>query len=141
MATRKLPANEEVVRMVQEEGRTYGEIAEEYGCSRQAVYHVMRHAGLRSPRSPEQSYREYIPWTGVAVEHNNDLLVKRLRMYARQQLGLPLSPEKTAKLDQWLAYMREHQAIVVYDRAVGFRLARRRPGEEGLARPHPAPVG
>jgi transposase-like protein len=141
MARRKLPPDEVVARLVKDEGLTYEQVAERYGCTRQAVYQAMTAIGERSPRGPAVSYREWIPWSGIKVEHNNDLLVRRLRLYARRQLGHPLPPAQSALLDQWLAYMREHNAIVVYDRAVGFRLAPRRKGETGLARPHPVPVG
>lgn len=141
MARRKLPDVDELVRLVNDEDLTYEEIAQRYGCTRQAVYFAMTGAGQRSPRSPEHSYREWIPWQGIKVEHNNDLLIKRLRLHARRELGYRLTSAQTATLDQWLAYMREHGAIVVYDRAVGFRLAPRRPGETGMARPHPVPAG
>lgn len=140
MARNKLPGTDELARLVHEQGLTYREIGERYGCTRQAVYWALTAAGQRSPRSPEHSYREWIPWHGIAVEHNNDLLLKRLRLYARKQLGYQLTPTQIGILDQWLAYMRHHDAIVVYDRTMGFRLAPRRPGETGMARPHPAPV-
>jgi hypothetical protein len=141
MARRKLPSDEHVAHLVQELGFTYEQIAAQYGCTRQAVYAAMTAVGQRSPRGPQFSYREWIPWKGIKVEHNNQLLIRRLRLYARAQLKQPLTPAQTAQLDQWLTYMREHNAIVVYDRDAGFRLAPRRPGETGMARPHPAPVG
>lgn len=141
MSRRKLPPDQEVVRLVQDEGLTYQQVAARFGCTRQAVGLAMTNAGARSTRGAEYSYREWIPWTGVAPEHNNDLLVRMLRLHARDQIGLELSPAQQRRLEEWKDYMDRRGAVVLYDRALGFRLAPRRPGELGYARPAPDPVG
>lgn len=107
-----------------------------YGVTRQAVTDCLARAGIPSPRAElVRSYRDYIPWDHIGAEHNNDILVRRLRLYARLHTGGLLTGQEYRLLEKWLDYMRRNDAIVTYDRDRGFRLAHRAPGETGLARP------
>lgn len=132
---RRLPATDVVIELVTQRGLTHEQVGHMYGVTRQAVGDCLDRAGIPRPRQEVvRSYREYIPWT-VGAEHNDDILVRRLRLYARLQTGGLLTRAEYARLHEWLDYMRANDAIVTYDRGRGFRLAHRRPGETGLARP------
>lgn len=133
MSHRKLPDVKVLVKHLEEEGMTYAQVAELYGSSKQAVSAALDRANVDLGRA-QRSYRDHIPWR-VKVEHNSHLLVKMLRLHARSQLGLPIQPADLAKHDQWLQYMKLHDAVVVYHPDHGFGLDERRPGDSDLTRP------
>jgi hypothetical protein len=132
---RRLPADDVVIELVTQRGLTQEQVGSMYGVTRQAVGDCLDRAGIPRPRQElVRSYREFIPWA-VAAIHNNDLLVRRLRLYARLQTGGTLTRQEYARLQAWLDYMRTNDAVVTYRPDRGFRLARRAPGETGLVRP------
>lgn len=133
---RKLPPAPAVAELVVVRGLTHAQVASMFGVTRQAVTDCLHAAGVASPRGV-RPYRDFIPWHPIAAIHNNDLLLRRLRLYARQQMGAPLRPGQAALLDQFLAYMRENNAVVIYDpnKTPGFRLAPRLPTDTDLVRP------
>jgi hypothetical protein len=130
-----LPPDEEVVRLVTGEGRTLQSIADEYGASRQAVSNCLRNAGVGSPKAI-QPYKDWIPWR-VKVSHNNDKIVRKLRRYARLQMGETFRPGEVANLERWIARMRTLDVVIDYSPEVGFIYVPRRPDEprDAIIRP------
>lgn len=135
-AHRKLPPTERVVALV-EQGLTQRQIGEMFGVSPSAVGECLRVAKVSSPRRVTY-YNDHIPWK-VRVAHNSHVLVRRLRLHARKDTGGDLRPDQLALLDQWMTYMRHHDAVVVYepDTEQGFFLDHRQPGDLRYVRPHP----
>jgi hypothetical protein len=127
MSHRKLPPNEEVVRLVVQDGRTLQSIADEYGASRQAVSNCLRGAGHGAPNAI-QPYKDWIPWR-VRVIHNNDKIVRRLRRYARMQMGEHFRPGEEANLRKWVERMRDLGVVVDYHPDTGFVYVPRRSDE------------
>lgn len=132
---RKLPPDEEVVRLVVQDGRTLQSIADEYGASRQAVSNCLRNAGHGAPNAI-QPYKDWIPWR-VRVTHNNDKIVRRLRRYARMQMGEEFRPGEQANLDRWIQRMQALGVVVDYHPEVGFMYVPRLPDEprDSIIRP------
>lgn len=127
MSHRKLPPDEEVVRLVVEEGRTLQSVADEYGSSRQAVSNCLRNAGHGAPNAV-QPYKEWIPWR-VRVIHNNDKIIRKLRRYARMQLGEEFRPGEVANLQKWVDHMRTLNVVIDYHPDTGFMYVPRRSDE------------
>lgn len=132
MSRRKLPPDAVVVDLVCRHGHSTSEIAREYGASRQAVSQCLRRASVRAP-GEAISYGRLIPWR-VRVQHNMDKPIRMLRLWARREMGLPLTPRYTAELDQWLAFLRDTDQVLCYDRDEGFYYDLREPEDEGIAR-------
>lgn len=132
---RKLPPDEEVIRLVVDEGRTLQSIADEFGASRQAVSNRLREAGVGAPKAI-QPYKDWIPWR-VRVAHNNDKIVRKLRRYARVQMGESFRPGEVANLSRWIGQMRSLGVVIDYHPEVGFMYVPRRSDEpaDAIIRP------
>lgn len=130
MARRKLPPHDVVAALVRDHGWSTYRIADEYGATRAAVTHCLRQLGIESPRAPA-SYKEYIPWR-VKVAHNEGVIIRKLRLWARAQMRLEVTPAQRQQLDQWEALMRDY--VVDYDAECGFAYVPRQPGEMGMVR-------
>lgn len=123
MARRKLPPNYELVKMYRS-GMTHQEmadaIAEQIGESvtRASVTLALARIGedARAPR-----YDDAVPWR-VASRHRNETPVRNLRLLGRRRAGLSLSKEQDTRLDNWLQWLEENDAVVGYcrDRDPGF---------------------
>jgi hypothetical protein len=127
VSIRKLPPDHEVLRLVLEEGRTLRSVADEYGATRQAVSACLHDNGAYAPNAV-MPYREWIPWR-VRVPHNNDKIVRRLRRYARWQMGETFSEKEINNLSRWISRMRQLGVVVDYDPKAGFFYSPRRPDE------------
>jgi hypothetical protein len=109
------------------EGRTLKSVADEYGATRQAVSNCLRGAGVGAPNAV-QPYKDWIPWR-VRVPHNNDKIVRKLRRYARMQMGEQFRPGETANLNRWIERMHQLGVVIDYHPEVGFMYVPRRPDE------------
>lgn len=127
MSNRKLPPDEEVIRLIVQEGRTLQSVADEYGATRQAVSNCLRNAGLGAPGAI-QPYKDWIPWR-VRVPHNNDKIVRKLRRYARMQMGEQFRPGEIANLHRWIQRMQALGVVIDYHPEVGFMYVPRRNDE------------
>jgi hypothetical protein len=129
MSARKLPPDLEVIRLVFNEGRSLQSVADEFGSSRQAVSACLRSAGRQAPNSV-QPYRDWIPWR-VRVPHNNDKIVRKLRRYARWQMGERFTPGEIASLNRWVDRMHRLGVVVDYHPDIGFVYVPAAPDERG----------
>lgn len=115
------------MRLVVQEGRTLQSVADQYGASRQAVSNCLRAAGQGAPNAI-QPYKDWIPWR-VRVSHNNDKIVRKLRRFARLEMGEEFRPGEIANLRRWAERMRQLGVVVDYHPEVGFMYVPRRPDE------------
>jgi hypothetical protein len=106
------------------EGRTLKSVADEYGATRQAVSNCLRGAGVGAPNAV-QPYKDW----RVRVPHNNDKIVRKLRRYARMQMGEQFRPGETANLNRWIERMHQLGVVIDYHPEVGFMYVPRRPDE------------
>jgi hypothetical protein len=124
-----------VIRLVVREGRTLQSVADEYGASRQAVSNCLRGAGIGAPNAI-QPYKDWIPWK-VRVAHNNDKIVRKLRRYARMEMGEQFRPGEIANLHRWIGRMQALDVVIDYHPEVGFMYVPRQPHEarDAIIRP------
>lgn len=110
-------------------------VADEYGASRQAVSNCLREAGIGAPNAI-QPYKNWIPWK-VRVAHNNDKIVRKLRRYARMEMGEQFRPGEVANLHRWIQRMRDLDVLIDYHPEVGFMYVPRRSDEarDAIVRP------
>jgi hypothetical protein len=119
-APKILPPVSELQKMV-DKGMTHAEIAskleEQLGhkVARSSVSAALSRAG----RTQEGNrYSEEIPWK-IKGEHLLQYPARMLRLLGRRNLGLPLTDEQTARLDNWLANLREKNLVVAYSETAG----------------------
>lgn len=123
MPVRKLPPNYELVKMYRT-GMTHQEMADKISeqigepVTRVAVTLALARIG-EDPRTPR--YEDVIPWR-VKTRHRNETAVRNLRMLGRRMSKMPLTKEQETRLDNWLKWLDEHDAVVGYcpDRDPGF---------------------
>lgn len=123
MPVRKLPPNYELVKMYRS-GMTHQEMADKISeqigepVSRVSVTLALSRIGedTRTPR-----YTSVIPWR-VRAKHRNETAVRNLRLLGRREAGIELSKEMNARLNNWLKWLKENDAVVGYcrDRDPGF---------------------
>lgn len=123
MPRRKLPPNYELVKMYRS-GMTHQEIADKVAAdigepvTRVAVTLAMARIG-EDPRNPR--YDDVIPWR-VRARHRNETAVRNLRLLGRRNAGHELDKEQNTRLNNWLRWLEENNAVVGYcrDRDPGF---------------------
>lgn len=123
MPARKLPPNYELVKMYRS-GMTHQEMADKISAdqgepiSRVSITLALSRIG-EDPRTPR--YDNIIPWR-VKAKHRNETAVRNLRLLGRRKAGLPNSKEMETRLDNWLRWLEENNAVVGYcrDRDPGF---------------------
>lgn len=99
------------------EGKTYQWIIDEY----RRKYHIEItpsaignwRARLGLERRQQRSL-DLIPWT-VEERHRYRHALAMLRAEARRRAGAPLSAIQKTRLDSWMAFMKEEDAVVHYD--------------------------
>lgn len=122
MSERKLPPHEVVLDLIQHQGLSTQEVADRYGVTRPAVSYCLRQNHVVAPRAP---MRYDMPWR-VRVEHNNDPLIRKVRLWMRSRMpGVELRPDQQAALDQFLAHLERIQRVVAYNPESGFLLVPR----------------
>lgn len=95
---------------------THKEIAEAisretgYPVSRSTVSAALHRAGAASAA---KKYPEELPWT-IHEEHQTHYAARMLRLLGRRRKGIRNSAESDARLDSWLATLRESGAVVTY---------------------------
>lgn len=130
---RKLPPHDVVIALVKEQGMTFQQVADAYGASTGAVYYCFKQMGETSPKAATY-YLDHIPWR-IKVAHNMHPLVRKLRRWARYDLGLEQTPGDRARTEEWMAYMRESRQVVAYSPTEGPHLVQRRPEDgDGMIR-------
>ena len=123
MPKRKLPPNYELLKMYRS-GMTHQEMAdaisEQLGepVTRVAVTLALARIG-EDPRIPR--YESTIPWR-VRARHRNEVAVRNLRLLGKRVNGGDLTREQNVRLDNWLKWLEENNAVVGYcrDRDPGF---------------------
>lgn len=87
---------------------------------------------------PRQArYSKRIPWR-VSSKHRNEAAVRMLRLLGRRDLDPKALPQSEAeRLDGWLTWLRENDAVVAYcpDRPQGFYYVPTEEGDEWPIRP------
>lgn len=113
--TRVIPDKTELRHLVAA-GHTHQEIAdlvyERTGqkVTRGAVSSAISRAGLSTPG---HRYEETLPWR-VKIEHSKHYAARMLRLLGRRLQGGTLHPDDAARLDSWMAKMREEGTVVAY---------------------------
>jgi hypothetical protein len=83
--------------------------------TRAAVATALYRAGL----TKRVRYDEHIPWT-VPVEHQHDYNLWMLRVWARTEMGLPVSDDDRRRFEPWRDRLTEAGAVIAFDPAIGF---------------------
>lgn len=97
------------------------------------VYAALSRAGL----TERIRYEDSIPWSPIRTDHVGAYPLVMLRLAARRAAGQTLPPVREAKLDAWIARMRQEGVVVHYehDTADGWFYVPARPGiDTGLIR-------
>lgn len=132
---RILPPGDELVRVFQRDSSlTYTAVARRYGVTRQAVVKALGPRVAQLNRPPARSLKLFVPWR-VRVEHEQDFLVRMLRLYAREQLGFGVASGRRRGYYSWKREMDDRNLVVTYDRETGFALDERREGDAAYWRP------
>lgn len=121
MRPRKLPPVAEMAAMV-EQGMTHAQIAQAAGeasgehFATSSVTSALRRAGYGQAvaRFPEE-----IPWR-VKPAHQRQYPATMLRLLGKRRRGDELTGEQAAKLDRWLHWLSESDAVVGYAPHWGF---------------------
>jgi hypothetical protein len=83
--------------------------------SKQAVFHWRQKQGVqRTGRAPQLDHSAVRPWR-VKIEHVGDGIEHRLYDYSRRKQGRKLSASAERLLDDFLAFLTEHNVVVDYD--------------------------
>lgn len=130
---RILPDADELGTLIRA-GKTYQEIADQYGVTKAAVHVALTRSNLI--RNPRPRYDDIIPWV-VKAEHSNGYPLAMLRLEARRVRGKQLSDEKLRYLENWKRRLKAANAVVGYhpDLPDGFYYTEARPGiDTGLIR-------
>lgn len=110
--------------MMYRSGMTHQEIADKVSVdlgepvSRVSVTLALSRIGEDS-RAPR--YDDVIPWR-VRGRHRNEIAVRNLRLLGRRRAGSRLNKQQEARLEEWLTWLDEQEAVVGYcpDRDPGF---------------------
>ena len=118
--TERLPSVSRLEKWV-EQGLTHSQIVERiyeedgWRPARVSVAVALSRAGL----TQRTRYDDDIPWK-VKKEHNAEYPLTMLRHAARKRRGLPLTEEQERRLAAFIKMLEEHNAVIAYDREVGF---------------------
>jgi hypothetical protein len=134
-APRKLP-DSGVLLKLREKGKTYAEIADEYGVTEGAVYWALRDAGGVKKRA---DHSKYLPWK-VQTDHAHARPAVLLRYLSSREQGKAIPDAKHRQVDKWLEEIKAADVVVCYSRDMppnpaspvtgGFYYSKRRP-EDG----------
>lgn len=121
-------------RLEKDHSLTYTALADEYGVTRQAVTKALQRAKIEPKRPSPYSLKQFVPWR-VKVQHEQHVLVRMLRVYAREQLGMPVPKDRRRMYARWRHDMDQYGLVVTYDPETGFDTDLRRDGDERYWRP------
>ena len=138
MPARRILPSDSTLAKWRQEGLTYKQMAErvEEQTGEKVPPATIGAALSRAGLTERVRYDDVIPWPKIKTEHNHHYALYCLRLAARRKHGLEMTDEQKARLDSWLARLKEERAIVVYryDSPDGFYYVPRRKGEKGLVR-------
>lgn len=138
MPARRILPSDSILAKWREEGLTYRQICDRvYEQTGERVNPPTIGAALsRAGLTDRVRYDDALPWDHIRIEHNNHYAAVMLRVWARRKRNLPLTNEQEARLESWLARLKDENAIVVYrpDSPDGFYYVPRKKGERGPAR-------
>jgi DNA-binding CsgD family transcriptional regulator len=117
--------DETTLREMVRTGMTDVEIGDQYGVARQTVAYWRGRSHIKR-RNGVMSHKQWIPWELNAADAH-DSVAKRLREHSTIQQGGKLDTAAKLRLDKFLAFLREEDVVVDYDREKGFQLRRRDP--------------
>lgn len=90
------------------------EVARMFGVTRAAVSAAIRSRKLNIPH--RASYKDFIPWVITTAEPTKWAHpVRMLRIYGKQQQGLPVPPEDARRAKEFFDWLREDQLVIDYD--------------------------
>lgn len=143
MGRRRVLPSDYILQRWVEEGLTHKQIAQRIGeqtgyePNRSSVSAALSKAGL----TDRVRYDKFIPWSPISIDHNGHKYLQNLRVGARLDAGLKVSPESKQRFDNFVRNLTDANAIVVYlyDTDKGFYAVRREPDEVGLVRPPTSP--
>jgi AcrR family transcriptional regulator len=122
---RLLPSDEELLRLRDEDGLTYAQIAARFDVTKGAVFLRFRDAG--ATKRPTR-YAAAIPWR-VRTEHDKERPVVMLRFWARMQArDSKLDEASHRRVEKWAADLRDRDLVVMYDESIPPNPASRRGG-------------
>ena len=137
---KRLPDCDQLRKLVGD-GKTRKEIAEMYGVSYESARQALLSCGIE-PQRERADMRHYLPWRHRRADHESNVLASRLRSYAKEQQGRPLTESEARLLDEWKQFMdganrwglpfSVHYAREDDD---GFYLEPRRPGDRDYISP------
>lgn len=130
-AIQKVPDKTQLRRYL-DQGLTQAQIVEEWEkksglrVSRAAIGMAIERYGLKSANDRQQ-YPDMLPWRLGRHTHRND--ARMLRLVARKQRGLPVSPKEETRLAKWLADLNSENAVIFFDERLptGFKWIEREP--------------
>ena len=128
------PAKELAERLKNDPNLSFSELSRQYGVSRQALTQALRRAHLEVSRGPAYTVKEFVPWR-VKVEHEQHLYIRMLRLWAREQKGLPLPKDRVKIYRELLAWLDDNDLVIAYDRETGFSAVPREDGDGRYWRP------
>lgn len=112
MAAPRLLPDKTTLARLRRSGKTYAEIADEYGVTETAVYLRLKADGLVTDR--KVSHKELIPWQVRGIHaHAHPALM--LRTLSRRVQGLENPASRERMLDRWLAELKAANVVVCYD--------------------------
>lgn len=121
-------------------GMTYQDIASRYHVSREAVRQRCVKMGVK--KTERLDHRDFIPWKGIRTDHNDNVLLKRLREYSHLRQGRELAPGRQRLLEKWIDWMDGKNAWGVplavhysWTDEEGFWCEPRRPGDKDYVSP------
>lgn len=79
-------------------------------------------------------YDDFLPWSPIRPEHNNQYPRTMLRLAARRGGGEQLSEAQLARLDAFVKSLHDKQEVITYSPAEGFIRVPARPSDSGLIR-------
>lgn len=98
------------LRRLKAEGKTYKEIAAEYGVTESGAWRAFDRAGLIKTR---MSYRDVAPWQ-IDRKHARTTIMQHLRTMAKLQGNQEVSSSDQTSLNSWLQYLEENNLVVAY---------------------------
>jgi hypothetical protein len=112
-----LPSDQDLLRLVKEEGLTHAQIAEQvyaetgHKVARSSVSVALSRAGLAAER---RRFNHEIPWT-LRGKDLRAYPIRMLRLLGHRRAGDDLTAEENRRLDSWLDLMKREKAVVAWD--------------------------
>ncbi len=98
------------LRRLKAAGKTYQEIASEYGVTESGAWRAFDRAGLIKTR---MSYRDVAPWV-IDRKYSRTSVMKHLRTMAKLKGGQEVSGSDQASFSAWKKHLEENSLVLAY---------------------------